>query len=149
MLESPPPVDSLQGLRTAEVDLSQPQYNNIDTKHRMMMVQVGGGTIPRTRMLATLLRLSHQPHTHHHPPTPPLYCPRTAAPPPKVSTTRLATEDLEKYHRALEKALLTFHASKMADINKVPSLLLIPIRTTQPLPSYQPPQSPHTQKTPY
>ena len=28
-------------------------------------------------------------------------------------------EDLDKYHRALEKALLTFHTSKMADINKV------------------------------
>jgi hypothetical protein len=30
----------------------------------------------------------------------------------------MATEDLDKYHRALEKALLTFHATKMADINK-------------------------------
>lgn len=37
----------------------------------------------------------------------------------QVSTTRLATEDLDKYHRALERALLTFHTSKMADINKV------------------------------
>jgi hypothetical protein len=39
-----------------------------------------------------------------------------------VSTTRLAVEDLEKYHRALERALLAFHTGKMADINKVGGL---------------------------
>ncbi|GBF92537.1 DNA repair protein [Raphidocelis subcapitata] len=63
-----------QSLRAAEGELQSPQFSNIDTKTRAMMVQ--------------------------------------------VSTTRLAAEDLEKYHRALEKALLAFHTTKMADINK-------------------------------
>lgn len=34
-------------------------------------------------------------------------------------TTEMANSDLEKYHKALEKALLSFHTSKMADINKI------------------------------
>lgn len=37
----------------------------------------------------------------------------------KLRTTELANDDLDKYHKALEKALLTFHTSKMSDINKV------------------------------
>lgn len=36
----------------------------------------------------------------------------------EVQTVELATSDLEKYYRALEKALLEFHSSKMDDINK-------------------------------
>ncbi|KIZ04903.1 DNA repair protein RAD50 [Monoraphidium neglectum] len=63
-----------QTMRQAEVELSQPMYNNIDLKTKMMMVE--------------------------------------------VSTTKLACDDLDKYHRALEKALLTFHTTKMADINR-------------------------------
>lgn len=30
-----------------------------------------------------------------------------------------ANLDLDKYHRALEKALLSFHTTKMSDINKI------------------------------
>ncbi|KAK9845385.1 hypothetical protein WJX81_005219 [Elliptochloris bilobata] len=36
-----------------------------------------------------------------------------------VITTKMTASDLEKYHKALEKALLTFHTNKMADINKI------------------------------
>ncbi|KAG2442375.1 hypothetical protein HXX76_002461 [Chlamydomonas incerta] len=36
-----------------------------------------------------------------------------------VKTTELAMGDLDKYYKALEKALLVFHTSKMADINKI------------------------------
>ncbi|KAK9866483.1 hypothetical protein WJX84_001219 [Apatococcus fuscideae] len=36
----------------------------------------------------------------------------------ELRTTEMAGNDLEKYHKALEKALLTFHTNKMADINK-------------------------------
>jgi len=35
----------------------------------------------------------------------------------KQKTTEMATRDLEKYHKALEKALQSYHTSKMADIN--------------------------------
>jgi hypothetical protein len=31
----------------------------------------------------------------------------------------MANSDLDKYHKALEKALLHFHTTKMADINKL------------------------------
>jgi hypothetical protein len=34
-------------------------------------------------------------------------------------TTEMANSDLDKYHKALEKALLHFHTTKMADINKL------------------------------
>jgi DNA repair protein RAD50 len=30
----------------------------------------------------------------------------------------IATSDIERYHKALERALLSFHAAKMSDINK-------------------------------
>uniref|UniRef100_A0A7S3VU85 DNA repair protein RAD50 n=1 Tax=Dunaliella tertiolecta TaxID=3047 RepID=A0A7S3VU85_DUNTE len=33
--------------------------------------------------------------------------------------TEMANSDLDKYHKALEKALLSFHTTKMADINKI------------------------------
>ena len=36
----------------------------------------------------------------------------------EVQSIELATADLEQYHKALERALLAFHAAKMADINK-------------------------------
>lgn len=36
----------------------------------------------------------------------------------QLTTTKMATSDLEKYHKALEKALLAFHTNKMTDINK-------------------------------
>ncbi|GIL73373.1 hypothetical protein Vretifemale_3415, partial [Volvox reticuliferus] len=36
-----------------------------------------------------------------------------------VKTTEMAMSDLEKYYKALEKALLVFHTTKMADINKI------------------------------
>ena len=36
-----------------------------------------------------------------------------------LKTSEMALDDLDKYHRALEKALLTYHTSKMSDINKV------------------------------
>uniref|UniRef100_A0A1D2A4U2 DNA repair protein RAD50 n=1 Tax=Auxenochlorella protothecoides TaxID=3075 RepID=A0A1D2A4U2_AUXPR len=36
----------------------------------------------------------------------------------ELKTTELANTDLEKYHKALEKALLSFHTTKMHDINK-------------------------------
>jgi len=35
------------------------------------------------------------------------------------TTTEMAARDLERYHKALEKALQTFHSNKMADINKI------------------------------
>lgn len=31
----------------------------------------------------------------------------------------MANTDLDKYHKALEKALLAFHTTKMSDINKI------------------------------
>ncbi|KAK9807149.1 hypothetical protein WJX73_000402 [Symbiochloris irregularis] len=37
----------------------------------------------------------------------------------EMRTTEMAASDLEKYHKALEKALLAFHTSKMEDINKI------------------------------
>ncbi|KAG1658955.1 hypothetical protein FOA52_010052 [Chlamydomonas sp. UWO 241] len=37
----------------------------------------------------------------------------------KLKATEMANEDLEKYYKALEKALLAYHTSKMADINKI------------------------------
>ena len=37
----------------------------------------------------------------------------------ELRTTEMANEDLNKYHTALDKALMAFHASKMAEINKV------------------------------
>ena len=37
----------------------------------------------------------------------------------ELRTTEMATDDLTKYHTALDKALMAFHASKMAEINKV------------------------------
>lgn len=37
----------------------------------------------------------------------------------ELKTTEMAQSDLQKYHKALEKALLSFHTSKMADINKI------------------------------
>ena len=36
-----------------------------------------------------------------------------------LKTSEMALDDLDKYYRALEKALLTYHTSKMSDINKV------------------------------
>lgn len=36
----------------------------------------------------------------------------------ELRTTEMANSDLEKYHKALEKALLAFHTAKMSDINK-------------------------------
>jgi DNA repair protein RAD50 len=37
----------------------------------------------------------------------------------ELRTTEMANEDLNKYHGALDKALMAFHAAKMAEINKV------------------------------
>ncbi|CAD7702268.1 unnamed protein product [Ostreobium quekettii] len=37
----------------------------------------------------------------------------------EVATMDMANSDLEKYHKALEKALLTFHTTKMSEINKI------------------------------
>ena len=37
----------------------------------------------------------------------------------ELRTTEMANDDLNKYHAALDKALMSFHASKMAEINKV------------------------------
>lgn len=37
----------------------------------------------------------------------------------ELKTTDLAASDLNKYHKALERALLAFHTGKMADINKI------------------------------
>jgi DNA repair protein RAD50 len=37
----------------------------------------------------------------------------------KLETTQLAVKDLEKYHNALDKALLKFHSLKIAEINKI------------------------------
>lgn len=36
-----------------------------------------------------------------------------------LRTTEMASGDLEKYHKALERALLSFHTTKMSDINKI------------------------------
>jgi len=36
-----------------------------------------------------------------------------------LETTQLAVKDLEKYHNALDKALLKFHSLKIAEINKI------------------------------
>jgi len=37
----------------------------------------------------------------------------------KVKTTEMATSDLDKYHHALEHALMKYHAAKMSEINKI------------------------------
>jgi DNA repair protein RAD50 len=37
----------------------------------------------------------------------------------ELMTTQMANSDLEKYHKALERALLSFHTTKMADINTI------------------------------
>ncbi len=37
----------------------------------------------------------------------------------ELRTTEMANDDLNKYHAALDKALMAFHASKMAEINRV------------------------------
>jgi len=37
----------------------------------------------------------------------------------EYETTTIAVEDLEKYHSALDKALLRYHGMKIADINKI------------------------------
>jgi DNA repair protein RAD50 len=37
----------------------------------------------------------------------------------ELKTTEMATSDLERYHKALERALLAFHTTKMGDINKI------------------------------
>eukprot|EP00026_Physarum_polycephalum_P000773 Phypoly_transcript_00774.p1 GENE.Phypoly_transcript_00774~~Phypoly_transcript_00774.p1 ORF type:complete len:1313 (+),score=243.76 Phypoly_transcript_00774:90-4028(+) len=37
----------------------------------------------------------------------------------KVKTTEMALSDLEKYYRALDKALMRYHAMKMEEINKI------------------------------
>jgi DNA repair protein RAD50 len=37
----------------------------------------------------------------------------------EVRTTEMASHDLDKFHKALEKALLAFHTGKMADINRI------------------------------
>lgn len=37
----------------------------------------------------------------------------------KVTTTKLAIEDLEKYHNALDRAIMRYHSLKMAEINKI------------------------------
>eukprot|EP00879_Flechtneria_rotunda_P018584 GHRR01019500.1.p1 GENE.GHRR01019500.1~~GHRR01019500.1.p1 ORF type:complete len:279 (+),score=89.57 GHRR01019500.1:83-919(+) len=37
----------------------------------------------------------------------------------ELKTTEMAAADLDKYHKALERALLAFHTGKMADINKI------------------------------
>jgi DNA repair protein RAD50 len=37
----------------------------------------------------------------------------------ELRTTEMANEDLNKYHAALDKALMAFHSAKMAEINKV------------------------------
>jgi DNA repair protein RAD50 len=37
----------------------------------------------------------------------------------KVQTTELAIEDIEKYYRALEKAVSSYHADKVSQINKI------------------------------
>lgn len=37
----------------------------------------------------------------------------------KVQTTEMAIEDIEKYYRALEKAVSSYHAEKVAQINKI------------------------------
>lgn len=37
----------------------------------------------------------------------------------RLKTLEYANEDLDKYHKALEKALLMYHTGKMSDINKI------------------------------
>eukprot|EP00798_Chlamydomonas_sp_ICE-L_P012321 gene12321-15489_t len=37
----------------------------------------------------------------------------------EVTTNEMANNDLDKYNKALEKALLAFHTTKMSDINKI------------------------------
>lgn len=37
----------------------------------------------------------------------------------KVKTTEMSIDDLGKYHKALDKALMQYHASKMAEINEI------------------------------
>ena len=37
----------------------------------------------------------------------------------QLRTIEMASGDLEKFHKALERALLSFHTSKMSDINKI------------------------------
>eukprot|EP00882_Tetradesmus_deserticola_P030122 GHRQ01033797.1.p1 GENE.GHRQ01033797.1~~GHRQ01033797.1.p1 ORF type:complete len:728 (+),score=351.39 GHRQ01033797.1:103-2286(+) len=37
----------------------------------------------------------------------------------ELKTTEMAAADLDKYHKALERALLAFHTGKMSDINKI------------------------------
>jgi len=37
----------------------------------------------------------------------------------EMRTTEMATNDLDKFHKALERALLSFHTTKMSEINKI------------------------------
>jgi DNA repair protein RAD50 len=37
----------------------------------------------------------------------------------EMRTTEMATGDLDKFHKALERALLSFHTTKMSEINKI------------------------------
>nr|XP_039250335.1 DNA repair protein RAD50-like [Styela clava] len=37
----------------------------------------------------------------------------------KVTTLKLAIEDLEKYHNALDRAIMRYHSMKMSEINKI------------------------------
>lgn len=37
----------------------------------------------------------------------------------ELKTVEMVSDDLERYHKALDKALMSFHASKMEEINKV------------------------------
>ena len=37
----------------------------------------------------------------------------------ELKTSEMVSQDLDRYHGALDRALMAFHASKMSDINKV------------------------------
>ena len=41
----------------------------------------------------------------------------------QVKTLELGSADLEKYHQALDKALVTYHAEKMQEVNEIAKFL--------------------------
>lgn len=36
-----------------------------------------------------------------------------------MKTTELANQDLDKYYKALDRAIMRYHSLKLADINKI------------------------------
>jgi hypothetical protein len=50
----------------------------------------------------------------------------------QVKTLELGSADLDKYHQALDKALVTYHAEKMQEVNEIAKFLWGQVRCTVP-----------------